>query len=87
MPWNYNHNIIGCKKINLSPLVKPNSQNSWMANQNTFCLTLLHEFKKPIITTFVNLHGQDAINNIDEIDKIFLIFLHTRIGMYQILQY
>ena len=65
--------LLDAKKSNLSPLVQQNSQKIGIRiPDNTFCLKLLNEFKKPIITTSVNLHGQDAINNIDEIDKIFI---------------
>ena len=32
---------------------------------------MLNQYTKPIITTSVNLHGQKALNNIDEIQKRF----------------
>ena len=65
--------LLDSKESNLSPLVQQNSQKIGIRiPNNIFCLKLLNEFKKPIITTSVNLHGQDSINNIDEIDKIFV---------------
>ena len=32
---------------------------------------MLKKYKNPIITTSVNIHGQKALNNIDEIENIF----------------
>ena len=39
--------------------------------KNKFALNLVRELGKPIITTSVNRHGNAALNNIDEIKKVF----------------
>ena len=33
---------------------------------------LLKKYNKPIITTSVNIHGHDSLNNINEIKNIFI---------------
>tara|TARA_Y100000746_G_scaffold93617_1_gene79750 strand:- start:1468 stop:2043 length:576 start_codon:yes stop_codon:yes gene_type:complete len=57
---------------NLSNLVQQSSNKIGIrVPDNKFCLDLLNQYNKPIITTSVNLHGQKALNNIDEIQKTF----------------
>ena len=48
---------------------------------DNFLEELLNEFKKPIITTSVNLHGQDAINNIDEVIKSKMMIIQSISGL------
>ena len=48
--------------------VNTNDQNNDLNIFNVKNKVLL---KNPIITTSVNVHGQKALNNIDDIDKIF----------------
>tara|TARA_Y100001968_G_scaffold290992_1_gene295137 strand:+ start:1649 stop:2224 length:576 start_codon:yes stop_codon:yes gene_type:complete len=60
------------KPSNLSNLVQQSSNKIGIrVPNNKFCLDLLNYYNKPIITTSVNLHGQKALNNIDEIENIF----------------
>ena len=60
------------KKTNLSHLVQNQSDKIGIRIPNhPFCLDLLNEYKKPIITTSVNTHGEKALNNINEIEKKF----------------
>ena len=60
------------KPSNLSNLVQQSSNKIGIrVPDNKFCLDLLNQYNKPIITTSVNLHGQKALNNIDEIQKTF----------------
>lgn len=57
---------------NLSNLVTYNSNKIGIrVPNNKFCLQLLSKFKKPIITTSVNVHGTQSLNNIDEIEEKF----------------
>ncbi len=64
--------LLNSKESDLSPLVQQDSQKIGIRiPNNNFCLKLLNDFKKPIITTSVNIHGQEALNNIDEIKKTF----------------
>tara|TARA_B110001454_G_C12641259_1_gene401291 strand:+ start:482 stop:1057 length:576 start_codon:yes stop_codon:yes gene_type:complete len=64
--------LLESKQSNLSNLVQKNSNKIGIRiPKNKFCIELLKQYKKPIITTSVNIHGQKALNNIDEIEKIF----------------
>lgn len=64
--------LLKSKPSNLSVLVEQNSNKIGIrVPNNKFCLDLLKQYNKPIITTSVNLHGQKALNNIDEIKKTF----------------
>ena len=64
--------LLQSKKTNLSHLVQNQSDKIGIRIPNhPFCLDLLNEYKKPIITTSVNTHGEKALNNIDEIEKKF----------------
>lgn len=64
--------LLKSKNKNISPLVQNNSKKIGIRiPNNSFCLKLLKKFKKPIITTSVNIHGESAMNDINEINKIF----------------
>ena len=64
--------LLKSKESKLSHLVQQNSDKIGIRiPDNDFCFKLLQKFKNPIITTSVNVHGQKALNNIDDIDKIF----------------
>jgi len=64
--------LLQSKKTNLSYLVQNQSDKIGIRIPNhPFCLDLLNEYKKPIITTSVNTHGEKPLNNIDEIEKKF----------------
>ena len=60
------------RKTDLCDLVTNNSNKIGIRiPKNKFCIELLKKYKKPIITTSVNIHGYKALNNIDEIEDIF----------------
>ena len=60
------------KKTNLSYLVQNASNKIGIRiPNNMFCLDLLNKYKKPIITTSVNIHGEKSLNRVDEIEKKF----------------
>ena len=60
------------KKTNLSYLVQNDSNKIGIRiPDNMFCLDLLNKYKKPIITTSVNIHGEKSLNRVDEIEKKF----------------
>jgi len=64
--------LLKSKKTNLSYLVQNQSDKIGIRIPNhPFCLELLNEYKKPIITTSVNTHGETPLNNINEIEKKF----------------
>ena len=64
--------LLQSKKTDLSYLVQNQSNKIGIRIPNhPFCLDLLNEYKKPIITTSVNTHGEKPLNNIDEIEKKF----------------
>ena len=64
--------LLQSKKTNLSHLVRNKSNKIGIRiPDNSFCLNLLKKYKKPIITTSVNIHGEKALNRIDEIEKKF----------------
>jgi tRNA threonylcarbamoyl adenosine modification protein (Sua5/YciO/YrdC/YwlC family) len=64
--------LLQSKKTKLSYLVQNQSDKIGIRIPNhPFCLDLLNEYKKPIITTSVNTHGEKPLNNIDEIEKKF----------------
>ena len=64
--------LLQSKKTKLSYLVQNQSDKIGIRIPNhPFCLNLLNEYKKPIITTSVNTHGEKALNNINEIEKKF----------------
>ena len=64
--------LLQSKKTKLSYLVQNQSDKIGIRIPNhPFCLDLLNEYKKPIITTSVNTHGEKALNNINEIEKKF----------------
>tara|TARA_B100000945_G_C20350740_1_gene582115 strand:+ start:101 stop:676 length:576 start_codon:yes stop_codon:yes gene_type:complete len=64
--------LLNSKNANLSYLVQQDSNKIGIRiPKNKFCIELLNRFDKPIITTSVNIHGQRALNNIDEIENIF----------------
>lgn len=64
--------LLQSKKTKLSYLVQNQSDKIGIRVPNhPFCLDLLNEYKKPIITTSVNTHGEKALNNVNEIEKKF----------------
>jgi len=64
--------LMQSKKTNLSYLVQNKSNKIGIRiPNNMFCLDLLNEYKKPIITTSVNIHGEKSLNKVDEIEKKF----------------
>ena len=64
--------LLNARKATLSEFVQQDSKKIGIRiPKNNFCLKLLSEYKKPIITTSVNIHGQKALNNINEIENIF----------------
>ena len=64
--------LLQSKKTKLSYLVQNQSDKIGIRIPNhPFCLELLNEYKKPIITTSVNTHGETPLNNINEIEKKF----------------
>ena len=64
--------LLKAKKNNLSYLVQNNSDKIGIRIPNhEFCLQLLKKYKKPIITTSVNIHGTENLNNIEEIEQTF----------------
>ena len=64
--------LLKAKKNNLSYLVQNESDKIGIRIPNTmFCLNLLKKYKKPIITTSVNIHDKEPLNNIDEIERNF----------------
>ena len=64
--------LLDSKKSDLCDLVKSDSSKIGIRiPNNKFCIDLLKKYKKPIVTTSVNIHNQKALNNIDEIDDIF----------------
>jgi len=65
--------LLKAKKSNLSYLVQNDSKKIGIRIPNhKFCLQLLKKYKKPIITTSVNTHGTKSLNNIEEIEQVFL---------------
>jgi L-threonylcarbamoyladenylate synthase len=65
--------LLKAKKSNLSYLVQNDSKKIGIRIPNhKFCLQLLKKYKKPIITTSVNTHGTKNLNNIEEIEQVFL---------------
>ena len=64
--------LLKAKKSNLSHLVQNGSDKIGIRiPKHDFCLNLLRKYKKPIITTSVNIHGHENLNTIEEIQKIF----------------
>jgi len=64
--------LLQSKKTDLSYLVQNESDKIGIRISNhPFCLELLNEYKKPIITTSVNTHGEKPLNSINEIEKKF----------------
>ena len=64
--------ILTKKCSNLSKLISLNLETIGIRiPKNKFALNLVRELGKPIITTSVNRHGNAALNNIDEIKKVF----------------
>jgi len=64
--------LLKAKKNNLSHLVQNNSNKIGIRIPNhEFCLELLKEYKKPIITTSLNTHRSKSLNNIKEIEQKF----------------
>jgi len=64
--------LLQSKKTNLSYLVQNESNKIGIRiPNNTFCLNLLNKYKKPIITTSVNIHGEKSLNKVEEIEKKF----------------
>ncbi len=64
--------LMQSKKTNLSYLVQNDSNKIGIrVPNNMFCLDLLNKYKKPIITTSVNIHGEKSLNRVDEIEKKF----------------
>ena len=65
--------LLQSKNTNLSHLVQNESDKIGIRiPNNSFCLNLLKKYKKPIITTSVNIHGEKPLNRIEEIEKKFL---------------
>tara|TARA_B110000196_G_C20965499_1_gene576058 strand:+ start:16 stop:591 length:576 start_codon:yes stop_codon:yes gene_type:complete len=72
--------LLKAKSSNLSSLVQQKSKKIGIrVPNNKFCLELLAKFKKPIITTSVNVHGYKSLNNIDEIEEKF-VNINTYLG-------
>jgi len=64
--------LLKSKETNLSHLVQNESNKIGIRiPNNSFCLNLLNEYKKPIITTSINIHGEKPLNDINEIEKKF----------------
>ena len=64
--------LLKSKKHNLSNLVQCDSKKIGIRiPKNNFCLKLLKKFKKPIITTSVNVHGSASLNDINKIESNF----------------
>ena len=64
--------LMQSKKTNLSYLVQNDSNKIGIrVPNNIFCLDLLNKYKQPIITTSVNIHGEKALNKVQEIEKKF----------------
>ena len=64
--------LMQSKKTNLSYLVQNDSNKIGIRiPDNMFCIDLLNKYKKPIITTSVNIHGERSLNRVDEIEKKF----------------
>ena len=64
--------LLESKRTNLSHLVQNESNKIGIRiPNNKFCLDLLKKYKKPIITTSVNVHGEKALNKTHEIEKKF----------------
>ena len=64
--------LMQSKKTNLSYLVQNDSNKIGIRiPNNMFCLDLLNKYKKPIITTSVNIHGEKSLNRVDKIEKKF----------------
>ena len=64
--------LLESKESNLCDLVQNNSTKIGIRiPNNKFCIDLLKKYKKPIITTSVNIHGSKALNDIDDIENIF----------------
>ncbi len=60
---------------NLSPLVSNNLATVGVRiPNNNFILDVVNKTKKPIITTSVNIHGNEPINRLDIIKKIYTNF-------------
>ena len=71
--------LLKAKKSNLSYLVQNNSKKIGIRIPNhKFCLNLLKQYQKPIITTSVNKHGLESLNDAEEIEKGF-----SNINIYQ----
>ena len=64
--------LLESKESNLCDLVQNSSTKIGIRiPNNKFCIDLLKKYKKPIITTSVNVHGSKALNNIDDIENTF----------------
>jgi len=64
--------LLQSKKTNLSYLVQNQSNKIGIRiSKHPFCLDLLNKYKKPIITTSVNTHGEKPLNEINELEKKF----------------
>ena len=64
--------LLQSKKTNLSHHVRNKSNKIGIRiPDNSFCLNLLKKYKKPIITTSVNVHGEKSLNEAEEIEKKF----------------
>ena len=71
--------LLRAKKSNLSYLVQSGSDKIGIRiPKHDFCLDLLKKYKKPIITTSVNIHGKKSLNNIEEIEENF-----SKINIYE----
>jgi len=62
--------ILNQTKNNLSPLVSPNLNTIGIRiPKSEFILRVVKQIKKPIITTSVNIHGEQPLNEIKLINK------------------
>jgi len=60
------------KHTNLSKLISLNLDTVGIRiPKHHFCLNLVNLIKKPIVTTSVNVHGNETLNTIDAINKKF----------------
>ena len=64
--------LLTAKKNNLSPLIRNGSRKIGIRIPNHFfSINLIKLFKKPIVTTSINKHGNEALNNVKQIKNNF----------------
>ena len=66
--------LLDSKKNKLSDKVQNGSKKLGIRiPNNSFCLEMLNKFKKPIVTTSVNIHGEPALNNLEDIERKYSV--------------